>query len=103
MSHRNPKKTGLFDFHQIDARIRAKNEHIRGLREKLNAVKLPKAVNLGVIMEKRIALTEDEALQLLAGKMTVSAVCNLGKAVQHVPENIRRWVFFALNSYRENF
>ena len=51
-----------------------------------------KEVDLCRLMSNASKLTEDEALQLLASKLSIEGLYNLRRAISHVPDNITRVV-----------
>ena len=92
MSHRQPKKkrtSGLFNFDEVKARVESNNDYIRDVRQRMNALK---EVDLCRLMSNASKLTEDEALQLLASKLSIEGLYNLRRAISHVPDNITRVV-----------
>lgn len=93
MAGRQPKKkrtSGLvFNFDEVKARVESKNDYVRDVRQRLNALK---EVDLCRLISDTCNLTEDEALQLLASKLSVNGLYNLRRAINHVPDNITRVV-----------
>lgn len=90
MSHSKPKKkkpSGLFDLDSIKAKVEDEKRCHNRIRESLRALK---EVDLQCIMADALVLKEDEALQLLACKLSVEGLLNLRFALQHVPDNIPR-------------
>ena len=79
----------MFNFDEVKARVQSKNDYINDVRERINALK---EVDLGRLKSDGCKLSEDEALQLLASKVSVEGVFNLRRAIKHVPENITRMV-----------
>ena len=79
------RKPSLFDPDEIKATLAAQTDYLREVREKIRAVN---DVDLGRLMADRCALTEDEALELLASKISVTGLYNLRTALKHVLDNI---------------
>ena len=49
-------------------------------------------IDLARVMSDSCALEEDEALQLLASKLSIKGLLDLRDAIQHIPKNIPRIV-----------
>ena len=81
------RKPSLFDPDEIKATLAAQTNYLREVREKIRALN---DVDFGRLMADGCALTEDEALQLLASKISVTGLYNLRTALKHVPDNITR-------------
>ena len=84
---RKKKRSALFDIDTVKEKIEEKccvanvKEQVGNL-QKFNVCK--------IFLSKGLTFTEDETLQLLAAQPTFQGVCNLRKAIQHVPSNIVR-------------
>jgi hypothetical protein len=78
---------GLFDIDNIRKRIIEENECVSRVREQIDALG---KFDIASILSKGLSLTEAEILQLLSAKLTFQGVCNMRKAIQHVPSNITR-------------
>lgn len=94
MSNTNPAKkkktSGMFKYDAIKASARSSQQECVGdVQRWLSCLK---EVDLSRIMEERSTLTEEEAIQLLAIKLSMKGLDNLRKAVSHVPGNITRVV-----------
>lgn len=89
MSNKQAKKRkpSLFDPDEIKARLAAQTNYVREVRGKICALN---DVDLGRLMADSCALTEDEALRLLASKISITGLYNLRTALAHVPGNITR-------------
>ena len=90
MSNKQGKKrkaSGILNYEEVKANVARKNDYLCDVREKLQALK---SVDLNRLMADRCSLTEDEALHLLACKISFAGVYNLRTALGHVPENITR-------------
>ena len=88
MSNKQGKKrkaSGILHYEEVKANVARKNDYLCDVREKLQALK---SVDLNRLMADRCSLTEDEALHLLACKISFAGVYNLRTALGHVPENI---------------
>lgn len=83
------KKSSFLDYETIKASTVANRDYVNEVREKIASLK-------DVDFERLMAMTgvfdlnEDEALQLLASKLSVTGVNSLRKAIRHVPKNITR-------------
>ena len=83
------KKSSFLDYETIKAITVTNRNYVNEVREKIASLK-------GVDFERLMAMTgvfdlnEDEALQLLASKLSVTGVNSLRKAIRHVPKNITR-------------
>ena len=75
----------MFDFENMQSRFEEERRNVDAVHERLKAVN---EIDLARLMSYACALTEDEALQLLASKLSVKGLLDLRTAVQHVPNNI---------------
>jgi hypothetical protein len=85
------KPAPLLDYLAIKASTTANRGYINEVREKisaLNNVDFERLLSLSGICD----VSEDEALQLLACKLSVDGLNNLRNALRHVPKNITRVV-----------
>lgn len=76
------RRSGLFDLDEI------KKNCEDSIRQQV--VGLQKFDLVDIFVKKNLSFIEDETLQLLAAKLTFQGLCNLRKAIQQVPPNIRR-------------
>jgi hypothetical protein len=79
----------MFDFDNMLSKFEEEKRNLNTVREQLKAVN---EVDLVRLMSDACVLMEDEALQLLAAKLSIEGLLNLRNAVQHVPKNIPRVV-----------
>ena len=90
MAQSKKKRTsGMFDFQNMQSKFQEERRNLYDVRERLKAVN---EIDLARLMSDACALTEDEALQLLASKLSIEGLLNLRDAIQHVPNNIPRIV-----------
>lgn len=90
MAQSKKKRTsGMFDFDNMLSKFEEEKRNLNTVRERLKAVN---EVDLVRLMSDACVLMEDEALQLLAAKLSIEGLLNLRNAVQHVPKNIPRVV-----------
>ena len=85
-SRKKKRTSGMFDFENMQSKFQ---EERRTVRERLRAVN---EIDLARLMSDACALMEDEALQLLASKLSFKGLLDLRDAIQHVPNNIPRIV-----------
>ena len=86
MAQSKKKRTsGMFDFDNMLSKFEEEKRNLNTVRERLKAVN---EVDLVRLMSDVCVLMEDEALQLLAAKLSIEGLLNLRNAVQHVPKNI---------------
>lgn len=83
------KPVSKFDFDAVRASVNAKANRTRRVRELINELR---EIDVQDIVSKGYDLAEDEILQILGAKVTIQGLCNLRKAIQHVPANITRIV-----------
>ena len=79
----------MFDFQNMQSKFQEERKNLNAVRERLKTVN---EIDLARLMSDACALTEDEALQLLASKLSIEWLLNLRDAIQHVPKNIPRIV-----------
>lgn len=84
---RKRKPTPLLDYEVIKAKAAANNSYLGEVRERIAAVN---DVDLQRLLSVRLPVSEEEALQLLASKLSVTGLCNLRTVLRHVPDNITR-------------
>ena len=82
------RKPSKFDFDTLRASVQERANITRRVRDLINDLRV--CINLDEIC--KYDLTEDEILLLLGTKFSVQNLCNLRKAIQHVPGNITRVV-----------
>ena len=85
---RKKRRSGLFDLDRVKEKIKEENVCFNRVKEQLGALRKFNVHDLYLV--KGLTFTEDETLQLLAAQLTFQGVCNLRKAIQHVPSNIVR-------------
>ena len=83
------KKSSFLDYETIKASAVANRDYINEIKGKIAALKDVDFERL-MAMSGLFDLNEDEALQLLASKLTVTGVNSLRRAIKHVPKNITR-------------
>ena len=83
------RTSGMFDFQNMQLKFQEERRNLYDVRKRLKAVN---EIDLARLMSDACALTEDEALQLLASKLSIEGLLNLRDAIQHVPNNIPRIV-----------
>ena len=79
----------MFDFQNMQSKFQEERKNLNAVRERLKAVN---EIDLARLISDACALTEDEALQLLASKLSIEGLLNLRDAIQQVPKNIPRIV-----------
>ena len=79
----------MFDFENMQSKFQEERRNLNAIRERLRAVN---EIDLARLMSDACALMEDEALQLLASKLSFKGLLDLRDAIQHVPNNIPRIV-----------
>ena len=79
----------MFDFENMQSKFQEERRNLNAVRERLRAVN---EIDLAQLMSDACALMEDEALQLLASKLSFKGLLDLRDAIQHVPNNISRIV-----------
>ena len=79
----------MFDFENMQSKFQDERRNLNAVRERLRAVN---EIDLARLMSDACALMEDEALQLLASKLSFKGLLDLRDAIQHVPNNIPRIV-----------
>ena len=90
MAQSKKKRTsGMFDFQNMQSKFEEETRNLNAVRERLKAVN---EIDLARLMSDACVLNEDEALQLLASKLSIEGLVNLRDAIQHVPNNIPRIV-----------
>ena len=90
MAQSKKKRTsGMFDFENMQSKFQEERRNLNAVRERLRAVN---EIDLARLMSDACALMEDEALQLLASKLSFKGLLDLRDAIQHVPNNIPRIV-----------
>ena len=82
------RRNCLFDLEEVKKRFDEEKSCADSVEQQV--VGLQKFDLVDILETKGLSFTEDETLQLLAAKLTFQGVCNLRKAVQQVPSNIRR-------------
>ena len=85
---RKKRRSGLFDLDRVKEKIEEENICFNRVKEQLGALRKFNVHDLYLV--KGLTFTEDETLQILAAQLTFQGVCNLRKAIQHVPSNIVR-------------
>jgi hypothetical protein len=75
----------MFDFDNVKASVQEKACRIHRVRQVLNDLR---NVNINDIVSNDIDLGEDEILAVMTTKISIQAVNNLRKTLQHVPANI---------------
>lgn len=90
MAQSKKKRTsGMFDFENMQAKFREEKRNVNAARDRLKALK---EIDLARLMSDACHLMEDEALQLLASKLSIEGLLNLRDTIQHIPNNIPRIV-----------
>jgi hypothetical protein len=88
MAQSKKKRTsGMFDFENMQAKFREKKRNVNAARDRLKALK---EIDLARLMSDACHLMEDEALQLLASKLSIEGLLNLRDTIQHISNNIPR-------------
>ena len=86
MAQSKKKRTsGMFDFENMQSKFQEERRNLNAVCERLRAVN---EIDLARLMSDACALMEDEALQLLASKLSFKGLLDLRDAIQHVPNNI---------------
>jgi hypothetical protein len=88
-SKKKKRPSGMFDFGNVLSKFEDEKRNLDAIRERLKAVN---EIDLGRLLSDACVLMEDEALQLLASKLSFEGLLNLRDAVRHVPKNIPRVV-----------
>ena len=83
------KKSSFLDYEAIKASTVANRDYVNEVRGKIAALKDVDFERL-MAMSGVFDLNEDEALQLLSSKLSVTGINSLRKAIRHVPKNIMR-------------
>jgi hypothetical protein len=89
MSGKKRKSAALLDYNTIKANAVANKSYLSEVREKIVAVN---CVDIQRLLSGKLDLSEDEALQLLASKLSLTGLYNLQTALRHVPGNITRTI-----------
>ena len=79
----------MFDFENMQSKFQEERRNLNAVRERLRAVN---EIDQAWLMSDACALMEDEALQLLASKLSFKGLLDLRDVIQHVPNNIPRIV-----------
>jgi hypothetical protein len=77
----------MFDFDNVKASVQEKACRTHRVRQVLNDLR---NVNINDIVSNDIDLGEDEIIAVMTTKISIQAVNNLRKTLQHVPANITR-------------
>ena len=77
------KRNALFDIDTVKEKIEEEKCCVANVKEQVG--NLRKFNVREIFLSKGLTFTEDENLQLLAAQLTFQGVCNLRKAIQHVP------------------
>ena len=83
------RTSGMFDFENMQSKFQEERRNLNAVHERLKAVN---EIDLARLMSYVCALMEDEALQLLASKLSFKGLLDLQDAIQHIPNNIHRTV-----------
>ena len=89
MAQSKKKRTsGMSDFENLQSKFQEEKRNLNAVRERLKVVN---EIDLARVSDS-CALKEDEALQLLASKLSIKGLLDLRDAIQHIPKNIPRIV-----------